>query len=201
MLIRREVIALMAALPFGLAARARALSAADAATAFLKTTGDKLVAVVNGPMSDEERREALTTIIDSAVDVAGVARFCLGRFWRTATPEQQQQYLTLFHGVLVRNIEAKLGEYRGVRFTVGRTQDRDEGELVFTVIERPNNPPANVQWLIADALTAARIIDVIAEGTSLRVTQREDYSSFLTHNGYSIASLLQAMHQQISQSG
>jgi phospholipid transport system substrate-binding protein len=40
---------------------------------------------------------------------------------------------------------------------------------------------------------------VIAEGTSLRLTQRQDYASFLSHNGNSIPALIAAMHQQVSQ--
>ena len=80
-----------------------------------------------------------------------MARFCLGRFWRTATPAQQQQYLKLFRTMLVVNIASKLGEYRGCRFNVGTTQDRDAGEVVSTVVERPNNPPTNIQWLVANA--------------------------------------------------
>ena len=39
--------------------------------------------------------------------------------------QQQQNYMTLFHQVLVNNITSKLGEYQGVRFTMGRTQQRE----------------------------------------------------------------------------
>src|SRR6202047_4731154 len=81
---------------------------------FVKGIGDKLVAVVNGPGSERDKRERLTQIIDSGVDVDGVARFCLGRFWRNATPEQQKRYMELFHQVLVNNITSKLGDYQGV---------------------------------------------------------------------------------------
>lgn len=200
MLNRRNALGLLSALSVGLTVRARAASAAQAAGSFVKTTGDKLVAVVNGAGSLEERRKELTPIIDSAVDVQGVARFCLGRFWRAASPEQQQQYTQLFHGVLVGNIAVKLGDYRGVKFTLGRTQARDDGELVSTVIERPNNPPTTVQWLIANAASDPKIIDVVAEGTSLRVTQREDYASFLTHNNNSVAALIDAMRKQVTES-
>ncbi len=70
----------------------------------------------------------LAGIIDAAVDVNGVARFCLGRYWRTATPAQQQQYIKLFRDMLVTNISAKLGEYQGATFSVGATQGRDVGE-------------------------------------------------------------------------
>jgi phospholipid transport system substrate-binding protein len=109
----------------GRAVRPALAQAADGrASAFVKNIGDRLVAVVNGADSDRDKRAQLTAIIDGAVDVDGVAKFCLGRFWRNASAEQQQRYTQLFHQVLVNNITAKLGEYRGVRFTMGRWSDR-----------------------------------------------------------------------------
>src|SRR6476646_393162 len=111
--------------------------AAGGASAFVKSIGERLVAVVNGPGSNREKREKLAQIVNSDVDVDGVARFCLGRFWRNASPEQQQSYTQLCHHVLVNNSTAKVGEYQGVRFTMGRTQKRDENEVVSTIVERP----------------------------------------------------------------
>lgn len=180
---------------------ARAQSADGRASAFVKSTGDKLVAVVNGPESDREKRARLTEIIDGAVDVDGVARFCLGRFWREASADQQQRYTELFRQVLVNNITAKLGEYRGVRFTMGRSQRRDDNAVVSTVVERPNNPPTNVDWVISNFNGDPKIIDVVAEGTSLRLTQRQDYASYLSHNNNNIDALINAMRQQVSQAG
>lgn len=185
----------------GLARPAFAQGAAGAASAFVKSIGDKLVAVVNGPESGREKRAKLATIIDGAVDVDGVARFCLGRFWSNASADQQQRYTELFHQVLVNNITAKLGEYRGVRFTMGRTQMRDDNAAVSTVVERPNNPPTNVDWIISNPTTSPKIIDVIAEGTSLRLTQRQDYASYLSRNNDNIDALINAMRQQVAQAG
>ena len=108
---------------------ALAQAADGRASAFVKNIGDQLVAVVNGAGSDRDKRAQLTAIIDGAVDVDGVAKFCLGRFWRNASAEQQQRYTQLFHQVLVNNITAKLGEYRGVRFVMGRAQQRDRRRL------------------------------------------------------------------------
>jgi phospholipid transport system substrate-binding protein len=180
---------------------ASAQGATARASAFIKNIGDQLVGVVNGPESDREKRAKLTAIIDNAVDVDGVARFCLGRFWRTASPEQQHRYMVLFHQVLVNNITAKIGEYRGVRFQMGRTQQRDENAVVSTVVERPSNPPTNVDWIVSNPGTDPKIIDVVAEGTSLRLTQRQDYASYLSHNNNSIDALIDAMRQQVAEAG
>jgi phospholipid transport system substrate-binding protein len=172
---------------------------AEKAAAFIKSTGDKIVDVVNGPGSPGSKRAAMTRIVDSYVDVDEIGRFCLGRYWRQATPEQQKQYLKLFREVLVTNISSKVGEYQGVRFTLGRSRLEDEDAVVSTVVERPNNPPANVDWLVANPGSNPKIIDVKAEGTSLRLTQRQDYASYLAHNGSNIDALITAMRNQVSQ--
>src|SRR5690349_11469879 len=83
--------------------RAFAQPAADRATAFVKSTGEQLVNIVNGPGSVPEKRQRLQQVINSAVDVDGVAQFCLGRYWRSATPDQRKQYMALFHDVLLNN--------------------------------------------------------------------------------------------------
>jgi phospholipid transport system substrate-binding protein len=176
-----------------------ATAAGDRGIAFVKDSGDKLVAVVNGPGSLQEKRRQLTQIIDRTVDVDGVARFCLGRFWRQATPDQQKRFVELFHQVLVTNITAKLGEYQGVKFTVGRSRQQDEEEIVSTTVERPNNPPTAVDWIIAQIGGDLKIIDVVAEGTSLRLTQRSDYASYLAHNNNNIDALITALRQQVAQ--
>ncbi len=180
---------------------ADAQGANDKASALIKSIGDQLVSVVNGPGGDRDKRARLTEIIDSGVDVDGVARFCLGRFWRTASADQQRRYMELFHQVLVNNITSKIGDYRGVRFQMGRTQRREDDAVVSTVVERPNNPPTNVDWIVSSPASDPKIIDVVAEGTSLRLTQRQDYASFLSHNNNNIDALINAMRQQVAEAG
>jgi phospholipid transport system substrate-binding protein len=177
---------------------ARAQSTEKAA-AFIKSVGDRLVAVVNGPGSSASKRTAMTRILNTDVDVDGIGRFCLGRFWQQATPEQQKQYLALFHEVLVTNITAKLGDYQGVTFTLGRSREQDDQAVVSTTVLRPNNPPTAVDWIISNPSSNPKIIDVVAEGTSLRLTQRQDYASYLVHNNNNVGALIAAMKNQISQ--
>ncbi len=171
----------------------------ERAAAFVKDVGDRLVAVVNASGSLAAKRKQMTQIINAAVDVDGIGKFCLGRYWRQATPEQQKQYLALFHEVLVTNITAKLGEYQGVTFTMGRGKPQDDEAIVATTVVRPNNAPTAVDWVISNPASNPKIIDVVAEGTSLRLTQRSDYASYLTHNNGTIDALIAAMKNQVSQ--
>lgn len=185
----------------GIVSRTAFAQGADAASSFVKATGEKLVGVVNGPGGATAKRGELTRILDTAVDVDGIARFCLGRFWRQASADQQKRYIELFHQVLVTNITAKLGEYQGVKFTMGRSRQQNDETVVSTTVERPNQPPTAVDWIIASVSGGPKIIDVVAEGTSLRLTQRSDYAAYLTRNNNDIDKLITAMRQQVAQAG
>lgn len=179
--------------------RARGDATIDQAVAFVRQTGDSLISVINRPGDNAQKGAALAQIIDRTVDVPDVGRFCLGRFWHAATPEQRQRFMEAFHQVLVTNISAKLGQYEGVRFTVNRAVPAQGGVQVDTTVVRPNQPPTNVGWVIANPAGNPKIVDVIAEGTSLRLTQRSDYGSFLTHNNNNIDALINAMQHQVAQ--
>lgn len=171
------------------------------AASFIQATGEELVAAINAVESTvAQRRERVAQILRRAVDVDGVGRFILGRWWRTATAEQQQDYLQLFEQILIRNLSARFGEFQGVRFSLGRTQARtEEDALVSTIVERPGNPAFGLDWRVAEVGGQPKVVDVIAEGTSLRLTTRSEYSSVVTRNGGSVAALLVAMRQQIQQ--
>ena len=72
-----------------------------------------------------------------------VARFCLGRYWNRATPDQQREYTELFHRVLMNNVVGHMGDYKQTRINVilGRPELRDGLVNVPTTIEREGNPP------------------------------------------------------------
>ena len=201
-LTRRRLLALsgvsVVALALSRWAPAAHAQEATEATEFVKRFGDRLVTVVDSNASDAEKQRELRPLIDAAVDVDAIALFCLGRFATSASPEQLAEYKSLFHSVLVNNITAKIGEYRGVTFRLTTSAQRGADAFVGTVVQRPNSGPVNVRWVVSGASGAMRIVDVVAEGTSLRLTQRSDYASYLGRNGASIADLIGAMQRQVA---
>lgn len=203
---RRHVLVLLA-LPFLVqpvlvpAAQAQSMDPARAA-AFIQATGEELVAVLNSDAPVAARRERVAAILRRAVDVEGTGRFILGRWWRVATAEEQREYLRLFEQTLIRNLAARFGEFQGVRFIVGRSQVRSEDDvLVTTMVERPSAPAVTLDWRVAEVGGQPRIVDLVAEGASLRLTQRSEYSSVITRNGTRVSALLDAMRDQIRRMG
>jgi len=193
----RIALLLLAFLAFVQPARAQPEPAK--AAEFVRQAGRDLAATVAGATAPEQRHERLAPFVDRIVDVDGVARFVLGRYWPIATEEQRREYLRLFHTVLVNGVVGRLGDYQAgsTSVVIGKPEPKDDAVLVPTVVERANNKPVRVTWMIVNEGGSPRIADVVAEGMSLRVTQRNDYTSFLSRHGNDMDALLKALQQQI----
>jgi phospholipid transport system substrate-binding protein len=171
----------------------------EQAISFVKNTSEQLAAIVNSTASPQEMRDRLKKVIDSTVDVDDVGRFCLGRFWSLATPDQQKQYMGLFHDLLVMKIADHLGEYRGVKVTTGLARKSADTQIVITTIEGPRTSTNRVDWVVSTSTGAPQVVDLLAGGTSLRLTQSADFISYLARNNYSIQDLIDAMRQMLRQ--
>lgn len=171
------------------------------ATAFIQAAGNELVAAINDPRLDlPTRRERVAAVLRRTIDIEGTGRFILGRYARQATPAELAEYNRLFEDIIVRNLSARFGEFRGVRFSLGRSQQRTEEDvLVNTIIERPNTAPFTLDWRVSEINGQPKVVDVIAEGTSLRLTTRSEYAAVIQRNGGKVAPLLEAMRNQIAQ--
>jgi phospholipid transport system substrate-binding protein len=187
-----------------LAATARGARAQGADTAraaqFVQAAGQELVSALNSNAPVAQRRQQVAAILRRVVDIEGVGRFILGRWWRQASAAEQQEYIRLFEETLISNLSARFGEYQGVRFSLGRSQQRaEEDVLVNTLIERPNIAPFALDWRVGNVNGQPKVVDVIAEGTSLRLTQRSEYSAVIQRNNGQVSALLAAMRNQIQQ--
>jgi phospholipid transport system substrate-binding protein len=203
MLIRRRRVmtflatAMLLAGSVGLTVQARADDLSQAHD-LIQNTANQLLGVINSSESDAQKQAAMQQLVRGAVDVDGVARFVLGRYWRVATPAQQQDYMQTFRQLLVYAVTGQASSFQGAKFTMGQTAQRDVGIVVDTNVMVPGKPEAQVQWVVATVGGAPKIIDILAEGTSLRLTERNDYAGVISQHGGQIQPLLDAMHHQLA---
>ena len=59
--------------------------------------------------------------------------------------------------------------------------------------------PRQVEWLVGMPHGTERILDILAEGSSLRITQREDIVGFMAQNHHSVDRLLDALRRKASE--
>jgi phospholipid transport system substrate-binding protein len=198
MLTRRTLLLAAACLPLLAHAVPAWAAPTDQAEAMIQKLLTDLTSTVNGPGTTAAKQASLRQMVNATVDVEAVAKFCLGRYWRSATAQQQKDFVVQFQRYLMANITGKVGEYQGVTFSMGKSVAREADVSVPTIVNRPGNAPNKVEWIVSTESGAPKIIDVIAEGTSLRLTQRSDYSAFLTRNNSNVQALIDAMAKQPS---
>jgi phospholipid transport system substrate-binding protein len=198
--IRRFVLGAITALPMlSLATLAQAQVSPEAAKAFIQTSGQQLVAVVNADTSTAVKAQQLQTLVNQMVAVNNVGDYVLGRYRSVATPAQYTQFQTLFHQLLANNITYQIKAYQGITFVVNSASVVGNDTVVDTTISRPGQAPADVGWAVDEIGGTPKIVDVIVAGTSLRITTRNDYASVITSNGGQVSALLTVMQNKINQ--
>ncbi len=195
---RRNVLATLLAAGVVRAASAAPDDLSDVG-GFIGRSGNELARLAPAAKGSDADRARLQSFVEQVVDVDAVAKFVVGRFWRTATAGEQQEYIPLFHRVLIRNITSRLGDYSGGQSSVviGKPFRGETGITVPTTVERPGNQPAHVNWIVEPQAAGPRIVDVVVEGMSMRLALRSDYTAFIARNGNQLAPLLSAMRQQV----
>ena len=176
---------------------ARADATADA-RAMIQSTGTAMLQIAEGGGAGPAKQSQLQQLIYANVDVDSVGRFVLGRYWRVATEQQRQDYMNTFRQLLVYAVTAQASGFQGAKFTVGQADQRDVGTVVDTIVNVPGKPTAHVQWVVSSVKGRPMITDILAEGTSLRLTERNDYAGVISQHGGNIQALIDAMHRQLA---
>lgn len=191
-----------AILALGLLGPATAVSATapDAAKAFIETISNRAIAILadkSRPL--ESREEDVRLILSSALAIEAIGRFTLGRHWAQASEEQRADYQALFADWVVRSYARRLSAYSGESFTVQRaTAMGKEDALVMTQLTQAQGTPLSAGWRVRDAGQAGmKILDVIVEGVSMVVAQRDEFDAIAQKNG--VGGLIEMLRLRVSQ--
>jgi phospholipid transport system substrate-binding protein len=185
----------------GLLIAARPAAAADPA-AVITDLGNQALQVLGKNVDPNQRVVRFRQLFSQDFDVPGIARFVLGRYWRIATPAQQQEFIRLFTSYIALAYSNRLAEYSGETLKVTGSRAAPDGSVVSTEIVRPNGaPPARVDWLLTQHDGAYKISDVVVEGVSMAVTQRSEFASVIQRNGGQVQGLITALRQKTEAAG
>jgi phospholipid transport system substrate-binding protein len=171
--------------------------AADDAGSFIAQTADKVLKLArNTTISDAELKRQLHVVADQDFDAPRIAQFVLGRYWRTASDAQRQQFVAAFENYMVQVYASRFRQYSGAQFKVVGDREQSNGAMVTTEIERANEEPARVIWQLAKTPNGYKITDVSIEGISQAVTYRQEFQSVIEQNNGEISALIQQLQQK-----
>lgn len=194
---RRSLLAVAPALlAIGLVTQPSPAATADAA-AFMNDLLNQAVAVLSGKTSMAERRARFAQLFHADFDGPGIARFVLGRYWRTASPEERQEFLKLFDDYVVLVYSTRLSDFSGEKFKVRGSRADADAVIVSTDISSPGAAqPIEIDWRLIGGDHGYKISDVVVGGVSMMVTERSEFASVIQRHGGQVQGLLSLMRQK-----
>jgi len=175
----------------------RPAAAQDAGT-FVATLGQQAIQVLGPSVPEAQRLARFRILFQNDFDLAGISQFVLGRYWRVATPQEQQEFLGLFHEYLVRAYSARLGQYAGEQFRVIGGRPYGAETIVTSEIVRHNGTPVQVDWYLINGSGRLLITDVYVGGISMKVTQRDEFAAVIQRSGGRVAGLIAELRQKLA---
>ncbi|HXC90687.1 MAG TPA: ABC transporter substrate-binding protein [Stellaceae bacterium] len=167
------------------------------AAAFMNQLWSRALELLNKKAPAAERQARFRELFHDDFDSPGIARFVLGRYWRTASPEEQKEFLKLFEDYVVYVYTARLSDFQGEEFKINSARSDEGSVIVSTDVLTPGAPtPLKVDWRLVNDDGVYKISDVIVEGVSMLVTQRSEFASIIQRHGGQVQGLLDLMREK-----
>jgi len=165
---------------------ARADAFTDGARTYVRAMlDDGIKTLTPRELTDAERRQRLHDFIGRNVDLSGVAKAVLGRYWDPATPVQRQEFTDLFEQYLILSYVNSLQTYTGETFNFLNTADSGHGLAVvqLQILEQGEAPTR----LDIDVRQAAggryQVVDMAVDGVSIITAKRSEFGAVLRQSG------------------
>jgi phospholipid transport system substrate-binding protein len=172
------------------------------AEAFVATQSQRALGILNNrSLSQAQKAQQFRGFVDQVADVPRVTNFVLGKYSRTITPAQRQQFASVFREYASNVYESRLDEYKGERFRVTGSQVRKPGDVV--VISQVSGgqlrEPQTVRWRVIRGSAGWRVVDVEVLGVWLAITQQQDFVATIDNAGGNIDVLINQLRGQLRQ--
>lgn len=109
----------------------------------------------------------------------------LGKEWRKANPQQQQQLTAEFKTLLVRTYSNALTSYKNqkVVYKPIKMAPADVDVLVRTEVHQPGNKPVQLDYSLEKQDTGWKVYDVVVAGISLVTNYRDQFGQEIRNGG------------------
>ena len=194
---RRWFAALALVLATGavIAAPQRGLAQGDP-VAFINQLGTQAIQVLGKSVPPPQRLQRFRELFASDFDIPGIGQFVLGRYWRIASPQEQQDFLKLLNEYLAQAYSARLAEYAGEPFRALGSRPNGDETVVNSEITRGDGSKIRVDWYLINS-GGWKITDAYVAGVSMKVTQRDEFASVIQQGGGQVSYLITRLRQKL----
>jgi len=157
----------------------------------------RAVELLNNKTDPTIRQARFRRLFHDDFDGVGIARFVLGRYWRSAGADEQQEFVKLFEDYVAFVYTARLANFGSETFKTRGSRSDGDGVIVSTdVISPGSTSPLRIDWRLVNDNGRYKINDVIVEGISMAVTQRSEFASIIQRNGGQLRGLIAMMREK-----
>jgi phospholipid transport system substrate-binding protein len=113
------------------------------------------------------------------------ARLVLGKYWRTATPEQRQRFIDAFYHSLLNNYGAALADFTADRLKIypANVDPSKPTATVRTEVKRDNGDRVAVNYYMHQTPQGWKAWDVVIDGISYVNSYRTDFGAEIEQQG------------------
>ncbi|MEM7252788.1 MAG: ABC transporter substrate-binding protein [Pseudomonadota bacterium] len=156
----------------------------EAARAFMSQLADQAASVLQGDGALEDRERRLRTLLRDGFAIPIIARVSLGKHWRKVSSSERDDFTREFGEFLLRTYASRLGSFDRNNFKVGKATARGKRDVVVqTSIVQPSGAAVSAGWRIREVGGKLAIIDIIVEGVSMALNQRQEFSQVINRGG------------------
>jgi phospholipid transport system substrate-binding protein len=195
-LLKRMTLAVIVASTVGLAPSLSQALSQDEAAAHVQVTINEVSALVDSLGDSDSKARGLLDVMERRAAMPQIARFAAGLSWRSMSDDQQARFVAAFGPFLSATYADRFQDYAGDKnsaetFKMGRVIDAGrKGMLVKTEIRRAGEATVEVEWLVTDRPGRVVIADIVIEGVSMLVTEREEIGGMLEARGGDVDKLI-----------
>lgn len=181
----------------GAAAPSLAPAADQTPAAFISTIGNDALAEMRSTASLDQKLAYFGQMLSQDFDLDGISRFVLGPHWRTASPEQQQEFRALLKKHITLSHGRRLAEVRGGDFRVTGSQTDPNGVVFVTgEIISPQGASNKLNFQLGIVGGRYKIQDVAIDNVSMVLSYHSEIQSVLENHGGQLGALLRAMREE-----
>ena len=170
----------------------------QSASEFIDSVTNEASNVLSSKLTDEEKIVQLKKIGENSVDIDGVGLYTLGKYRKTLSNDQKNQYKELFRNYFLKSFSGRLVGYSDAKIAVLSEEIKNEKyTIVYTkLIGTSDRPEIKIDWRVYTKDPEKPLIrDLIIEGLSLARTQKEEFNSIILNNDGNIQALFENLNK------
>jgi phospholipid transport system substrate-binding protein len=195
--------AALAIAPTPLTSPAMAQSARNAgAEQFVQSQAQRALNILSQHHNDVATEKRLfQAFVDQVADVPRITYFVLGKYSRTVSSGQRQEFATVFREYASNVYESRLNQYHGETLKVTGSTARNPTDIVVQsqVSGGKLDQPVGVAWRVIAEGGGWKVVDVQVDGVWLAITQQQDFVSTIDNAGGNVQVLIDQLKRQVVQ--